>query len=113
MSFFQNKPWFTAAIVGLFLFGISVFVRIPLFDGVLIYDQQLVHIESDAKIALSYFFGNGLHSEMKNGIVPADFHLKPIGWALVFIVHVGLPILIGLRLKFGKARKEFESQTNE
>lgn len=113
MQFFQNNPWMTAGILAVLLFVISVFVPIPLFDGVLIYDQNLVHIESEAKIALSYLFQIGLEKELKNSLLPTGVQLKPIGWVVLFIIHVGLPILVGLRIKMGKARKELETKNND
>lgn len=97
--------WMIAVYVALFLFILLAFVRIPIYDGVFFYDHDLVHFTNESKVALSYFFGNGLEKEMKNGILPSHFELKPIGVALLVVIHFGLPILVGLRVKFGRAKK--------
>jgi hypothetical protein len=77
-----------------------------MFDGVLYYDKELVHFHHESKIALAYFFDRGLDNVLQNGMLPSKIELKPIGIAVLVVVHFGFPLLVGLRVKFGRERKD-------
>lgn len=104
MNIALKHPWVTAMIFGVIWLLVSCLIPIPLFDGFLAYNQELVHFKLESKIALSYFLNIGLSDQVKNGVYPSSIELKPVGWALLLIIHVGLPALIGLRLKVAKRK---------
>lgn len=108
-----RRPILFGFLIGLFLLTLCIFVPIPMYDGIFYYDHELVHIQTESKVALSYYFGFGLNKTIANGIFPTRFELKPIGYALFILIHVGLPFLIGLRFKMSNERKKIENASNE
>jgi hypothetical protein len=89
-------------------------VTIPMYDGIFHYDYELVHFQVESKVALSYYFGFGLDRTIANGKLPTHFELKPIGYVLFVLIHIGLPTLIAIRLKIGNARKAYlETSANK
>ncbi len=113
MKALLKKPMILGFLIGVLLLVLCVFVPIPMYDGIFHYDHELVHIETESKVALSYYFGFGLNKTMANGIFPTRFELKPMGYALFILIHVGLPALIAIRFKMSNARKEIENSPNE
>lgn len=109
-----KKPILFGFLVGLLLLVVCVFVPIPMYDGIFHYDYELVHFQVEAKVALSYYFGFGLDRTIANGKFPTQFELKPIGYVLFVLIHIGLPSLIAIRLKLGNARKAYiETSANK
>lgn len=118
-----EKPFLIGILVAVLLFVVCLFIRIPMYDGVFYYDNALVHFQLESKIALSYFMGIGLDKTLVNGVAPTHFELKPIGYVLFALIHVGLPALIVIRFKLSNARKaytqdlaktqEFENSSND
>ncbi|WP_341902209.1 MULTISPECIES: hypothetical protein [Fluviicola] len=118
-----KKPLLFGFLVGLLLLILCVFIPIPMYDGIFHYDYELVHFQVESKVALSYYFGFGLDKTIANGKFPTHFELKPIGYVLFVLIHIGLPSLIAIRLRMGNARKayvetssnkqEIESSSNE
>lgn len=109
-----KKPILFGFLVGLLLLILCVFVPIPMYDGIFYYDYELVHFQVEAKVALSYYFGIGLDKTIANGELPTHFELKPIGYVLFVLIHIGLPSLIAIRLKIGNARKAYlETSANK
>lgn len=108
-----EKPFLIGLLTGLVIFAIFGLFPIPMYDGTLFYDQKMVHFQLESKIALSYFFGIGMEKTMVDGIVASRFELKPIGYVLLTLVHLGLPVLIGIRFKMSNARKRIENSSDE
>jgi len=102
-----KRPFLLGFIIGIVLLVLCIFVPIPMYDGIFHYDHELVHIETEGKVALSYYFGVGLERIRANGILPSKIELKPIGYALFVLIHVGLPALVGIRFKMSNARKAY------
>nr|WP_294859505.1 hypothetical protein [uncultured Fluviicola sp.] len=108
-----KKPILFGFLFGLLLLVLCIFIPIPMYDGIFHYDYELVHFQVESKVALSYYFGFGLDRTIANGKLPSEFELKPIGYVLFFLIHIGLPSLIAIRLKMGNARKKIENSSNE
>lgn len=91
-----NHPVVIAVGLALVIFGIFAFMTIPMLDGYFFYDKGLVHIKMEGKIALRQLWGAGLDEAVKNGIIPT-VKLKPMGYVILVLVHIGLPTLVGIR----------------
>lgn len=113
MSVLLKRPALLGVLIGLFLLVLCIFVPIPMYDGIFHYDHELVHFQVESKVALSYYFGFGLHKTLVNSVVPTSFELKPIGYVLFVLIHIGLPFLLALRFKMSNARKKIENASNE
>jgi hypothetical protein len=100
-----EKPVLVAVLVAVILFGVASLVTIPMFDATLTYDKSLVHIQLEDKIALRNLWGAGMEQHTLDGLVPR-VALKPIGWVLFILVHLGLPALIGLRFYYAKNNRK-------
>lgn len=74
---------------------------IELFPGEVTYGNGIHEITEDFPLSLSYFLGLG-YNESDMDVVK-DFHLKPTGYALAFIVTIGLPALVAIRF-YGKKK---------
>ena len=113
MKKLTEKPLLLGLLVGLFLLILCVFVPIPMYDGIFHYDKGLVHFQMESKVALSYYFGFGLDKASSNGILPTSYELKPLGYVLFGLIHIGLPSLVAIRFKTSNARKKLDASTNE
>ena len=113
MKALLKKPLLLGVLIGVLLLMLCIFIPIPMYDGIFHYDYELVHIQTEAKVALSYFFGFGVERTRANGILPVRFELKPIGYVLFVLIHVGLPALIAIRVKMSNTRKQIENSSNE
>lgn len=113
MKKLTEKPFLLGLLVGLFLLVLCIFVPIPMYDGIFHYDKGLVHFQMESKVALSYYFGFGLEKAASNGITPSSYELKPLGYVLFAMIHIGLPSLVAIRFKMSNARKKLESSINE
>lgn len=119
MKVLLKRPILLGCIVGVLLLVLCVFVPIPMYDGIIHYDHDLVHFQMESKIALSYFFGFGLDRALVKGVFPTSFELKPIGYVLFILIHIGLPALVAIRFKMSNARnayakeQEIENSSNE
>ena len=114
----MKKPMLLGFLIGLFLLVLCVFIPIPMYDGIFYYDQELVHFQVESKVALSYYFGFGLDKTVTNGVLPTRFELKPMGYVLFVLIHVGLPALVAIRFRMSNARNAYtesltKSQENE
>lgn len=107
MGALLKKPILFGFIIGILLLVLCIFVPIPMYDGIFRYDYELVHIQTEGKVALSYYFGVGLERIRSNGLLPSQIELKPIGYAIFVLIHVGLPALIAIRVKMSNARKAY------
>lgn len=102
-----KRPVLLGILIGVLLLVLCVFVPIPMYDGIFHYDHELVHIQTEGKVALSYYFGFGLEQVRANGILPTQIELKPIGYALLILIHVGLPALVAIRFRMSNARNAY------
>lgn len=91
-----NNPVVVTVGLALVIFGIFAFITIPMLDGYFFYDKELVHIKMEGKVALRQLWGAGLEEAIKNGIIPT-VQLKPMGYVMLVLVHIGLPTLVGIR----------------
>lgn len=103
-----QRPWVVGVTVAIVLFLLCAFVPIPMYDGVFCYKKELVDFQSEGKVALSYFFGIGLHKIEIMGLQPTTIRLKGIGYVLFGLIHLGLPVLIALRVHFSRQKQEAE-----
>ena len=113
MKKLTEKPMLLGLLVGLFLLILCALVPIPMYDGMIYYDQGLVHLQLESKIALSYYFGSGLKGAAVNGILPSHVELKPLGYVLFALIHIGLPALITIRFKMSNARNAYAKASAE
>jgi hypothetical protein len=113
MGALLKRPVLLGILAGILLLILCIFVPIPMYDGIFHYDYELVHVQTEGKIALSYYFGIGLEQTRANGILPNHFELKPIGYVLLIMVHIGLPALIAIRFRMSNARKKLEQASDE
>jgi hypothetical protein len=68
---------------------------INLFPGTIHYVSGLQEVKEDAPLSLSYFIGLGYNKAHMD--VVRDFYLKPSGYALAFIITIGIPALVAYR----------------
>ncbi|WP_343631358.1 hypothetical protein [Fluviicola sp.] len=113
MGALLKRPILFGLLIGVMLLVLCIFVTIPMYDGIFHYDHELVHIQTEGKVALSYYFGNGLERTRANGILPTKIELKPIGYVLFILIHAGLPALVAIRFRMSNARKNIETPPNE
>lgn len=106
MKGITERPVVMALLVAVLLLVLCTLVTIPLYDGVFHYDRKLVHFQLEGKVALRQLFGLGLDSLKQNGMKPSRIELKPIGYALLVLIHIGLPVLIGVRFAASSANKK-------
>jgi hypothetical protein len=62
-------------------------------------------MEHEGKVALRFLLGLDLETVRLNNITP-QIHLKPIGYVLFVLIHVGLPVLAGLRVHFANIKNK-------
>lgn len=103
-----QKPYFailSAVFIATFLLLLCWFYTIPVYDGIYDYKQKLVTFQLERKVALPHLFGIRLETAREQGIVPIAVRLKPIGYVLLFLIHLGLPILVYLRYYFARLKQ--------
>ncbi|HNS42116.1 MAG TPA: hypothetical protein PKN22_05105 [Taishania sp.] len=71
------------------------FFPIQLFPGVIEFQNGLQAVTIEAPLSLSHFIGKGFNEGDLENV--NDFYLKPTGYALAFIICIGLPFIIALR----------------
>lgn len=113
MKKLTEKPMLLGLLVGLFLLILCALVPIPMYDGMFYYDRELVHFQVESKVALSYYFGVGLDGTAVNGVLPSRFELKPLGYVLFALIHIGLPVLVAIRFKMSNARNAYVKASEE
>lgn len=113
MGALLKRPALLGILIGVLLLVLCIFVPVPMYDAVFHYDHELVHLQTEGKAALSYYFGFGLEQTRANGMLPTSIELKPIGYALLVLVHIGLPALVAIRFRLSNAKKEIENPPNE
>lgn len=102
-----QRPYFAvgaAVFVALALVLLCWFLTIPIYDGTYLYEQKLVSFQVEQKVALPHLFGIRMETATVQGLVPVEVHVKPIGYVLLFLIHVGLPLLVFLRYYFARLK---------
>lgn len=102
---FTQNPVLIGLTTGLLLLICCLVFTIPMYDGVYHYEKGLFLVEHDGKVALTHLLGMDVTSLKLNEILP-EIHLKPIGYVLFVLIHVGLPVLAGLRVHFANLKKK-------
>jgi hypothetical protein len=100
---FTKNPVLIGLTTGLLLLICCSVFTIPMYDGVYHYEKALFLVEQDGKVALRYLMGFDLETVQLNNITP-EIHLKPIGYVLFVLIHIGLPVLAGLRVHFANLK---------
>ncbi len=113
MGMLLKRPILLGFIIGVLLLVLCVFVPIPMYDGIIHYDHDLVHFQVESKVALSYFFGFGLDKALVKGVFPTSFELKPIGYVLFVLIHIGLPALVAIRFRMSNARNAYTESSKK
>lgn len=89
---------------------ICVFVNVPMYDAVFNYKRELVDFQAEGKASLRYLLGMDLEQAKMMDLEPTSLQLKPIGYVLFILIHLGLPLLVMLRFRFANARKEQQNR---
>jgi len=85
---------FTIIALVLFLLPIN------LFPGEIVLADNLVEVKEQTNLSLSYFIGMGY--DEKDMDIVKDFYLLPQGYALAFILLIGLPLVFAIRSRYTK-----------
>lgn len=110
MQFIFKRPLLIGILVFVVLAATCLFVNIPMYDGTATYSQGLVNFETQVKLSLPNVLGWDRESLMVNGISPASIALKPMGMAVLVLVHIGFPFLAALRFHFANKRAELKDE---
>lgn len=81
----------TVLVIAIILCGFPI----NLFDGVTIYQQGNGTVAVPMKMSLSYFFPWGIDESDMQGVI--EFYLIGKGYAVMFVVLIGLPGLVAYR----------------
>jgi hypothetical protein len=103
MKTFLSQP-LNVFLTAFFLIALPLItLPINLFDGEIVQQQGTTDITIQAPLSLSYFVGLGYSKEDMLGI--KDFYLLPKGYAVAFIVLIGIPGLIAYRVNLSKKKE--------
>lgn len=100
-----KSPFFISLTTFILLAIMCVVFTIPMYDGIYHYEKALFEFDNEGKVALRYLLGMDLETVTLNNITPT-IQLKPIGYVLFGLIHIGLPILAGLRVYFANQRNK-------
>ncbi|MCC6700924.1 MAG: hypothetical protein IT221_05345 [Fluviicola sp.] len=89
---------------------ICVFINVPMYDAVFNYKRELVDFQAEGKASLRYLLGMDLEQAKMMDLEPTSLQLKPIGYVLFILIHLGLPLLVMLRFRFANARKDQQNR---
>ena len=90
-----------------------VFFRIRMFDAEVVLNYGGVRHTEPVKTSLKEIFRIGVTNEELQNV--ESFHLNATGYALAFLVIIGLPVLIAFRVKLtqdNRKRQEEEQAGN-
>lgn len=96
----RSFPWKIFLLSTVVLATILFVFPINLFQGVIVYKDQLREMVVEAPLSLSYFIGMGLNDGDLLGV--QDFYLKPSGIFLAIAVTIGIPFLVAYRVYLKK-----------
>lgn len=95
-----GKP-FLVFLILMVSFALPLFLLpIHIFPGEIVHSVGTKEIVAPADLSLSYFIGIGINEGDLDGV--KDFYLLPKGKILALIFIVGLPAILGYRLKLRK-----------
>lgn len=100
-----TNPFLISTLIFVLLVLICTVFTIPMYDGVYRYEKALFLVEHEGKVALRFLLGMDLETVQLNNITP-QIHLKPIGYVLFVLIHIGLPVLAGLRVHFANIKNK-------
>lgn len=100
-----QNPLFIACVTAIIILVSCLVFTIPMYDGIYHYEKGLFLVEYDGKVALTQLLGMDVASLKINEILPV-IRLKPIGYVLFVLIHIGLPVLVGLRIHFAHLKKK-------
>jgi hypothetical protein len=103
MGSFFSKPIVVYFLATIILSAIFFLIPINIFDGIYTYKVNGITFAAEAKMSLSYFIGIGANPDEIKDVV--SFELKPMGYLLVFLFLVALPILIAYRVHIANILK--------
>lgn len=89
---------------------ICLFVNVPMYDAVFSYKRDLVEFQAEGKASLRYLLGMDLEQAKLLELTPNKLQLKPVGYLLFGLIHIGIPLLVMLRFRFAKASKAQKQQ---
>lgn len=95
MNNLSKKPFLFFTILFLAITSLLVFIPVNVFPGVIVYENGMQFIEIDAPLTLGNFIGLGFNEGDLDNV--KSFHLTPKGYALAFIMCIGIPALIAYR----------------
>lgn len=104
MNSFFSKPIVVYFLATFILSAVFFLIPINIFDGMYTYEVNGVVFTAEVKMSLSYFIGIGVSAEDLKDVV--SFKLVPMGYLLVFLFLVALPILIAYRVNLANIQKE-------
>ena len=104
MGSFLSKPIVVYFLATIILSAIFFLIPINIFDGVYTFKVNGITFAAEAKMSLSYFIGIGAGpGELKDVV---SYELLPMGYLLVFLFLVALPILIAYRVNLANIQRE-------
>ncbi len=104
MSSFFSKPIVVYFLATILLSAVFFLIPINIFDGIYTYKVNGITFAAEAKMSLSYFIGIGTNPADLQDVV--SFELSAMGYLLVFLFLVALPILIAYRVHIANVLKE-------
>lgn len=96
----RSFPWKVFVLSVVVLSAILFVFPINLFEGVIVYGDNLNELPSEAPLSLSYFVGMGYDKGDLVGV--KDFYLKPSGIFLAIAITIGIPFLVAYRIYLKK-----------
>jgi hypothetical protein len=91
-----------AAIFAVVIALLTLFLPIELYDGYAVLESGELLQE---KLSLSYLISKQEVIQKYDYIGVQDLRLNGIGWILVGIVNIGLPLLLGYRIAIARHKK--------
>lgn len=100
MNQLKNKPFLLFVILSVFVTAILVFVPVNVFPGIIEQHYNSTVIKHEAPLNLGNFLGLHINPEDMTDI--KTFYLLPTGYAMAFIMCLGIPALIAYRFHIKK-----------
>jgi len=101
-----KKPLLIFLVGVVVMTGLLTLIPLNIFDGEVHYNNGIQDWTQPIKLHLSYLFGIFKEGELKDVV---EFHLTKSGYALLFILLIGVPGLIAYRFYLkarGKSREK-------
>ncbi|MCT4561104.1 MAG: hypothetical protein N4A41_06980 [Crocinitomicaceae bacterium] len=98
----RSFPWKVFVLSVVVLSAILFVFPINLFQGVIVFQDDLKEMVVEAPLSLSYFLGLGYNEGDLVGV--KDFYLKPSGIFLAIAITIGIPFLVAYRIYLKKEK---------